>query len=117
LSALNSYGSYFRLLLAASSQTTNVPPLSQSSLQPLRVVKSLQQPATGTPRVTSCQPKGGVMAVQLATDSGQSGRVRALNTSGVVMQTQPFTATNNSVVVNFSAKDLPSPVFFDAVKN
>jgi hypothetical protein len=108
------HGRYFRLLLAAGEQTTNVAPLTASSVRTASAIKSVPG-SPGTLRVMSCKPQGDVVSVQVATAPGQSGQVRMLNTHGVVLQSQPFTATGNSVVLTFSARNVSGPVFFQAV--
>lgn len=108
------HGQYFRLLLAAGFQTTNVAPLSEASLRTSPAIKSLSA-ATGNPRVLGCKLQGDVMSVQVAAVPGQSGQVRMLNFHGVVLQTQPFNAVSNSVVVNFSAGNVSGAVLFQAV--
>jgi len=114
---MSDFGNYFRLQLVAGYQTTNLPPLSPTSTpQPLHATRTAQAPTT-TPRVGGCRPNGATVAVTILTDPGQTGQVRVLNSAGVTLQTQSFSAVSNSVVVNFPAKGLPNPIFFEAVKN
>jgi hypothetical protein len=108
------HGQFFRLLLAAGLQTTNVAPLSEASIRTSSAIKSLPA-ADSTPRVMSCRPQGDVVSVQVASAPGQSGQVRMLNSLGVVLQTQSFNAVSNSVVVNFRARSFSGPVLFQAV--
>jgi len=108
------HGQYFRLVLAAGFQTTNVPPLSETpSLRPAPALRT-SSASSSTPRVTSCMPKDGVVSVELATTVGQNGEVRMINSHGVILQTQSFKATGDSVVVNFTAT-VSGAVFFQAV--
>jgi hypothetical protein len=108
-------GRYFRLLLAAGIQTTNVAPLTASSVRTSSAIKNPPPTTTTTPRVMSCKPNGDIVSVQVATTPGQSGQVRMLNSHGVVLQTQSFTATSDSVVVTFNAKNVSGPMLFQAV--
>jgi hypothetical protein len=113
-SHLVDHGTYFRLLLAAGKQTTNVAPLTASSVRLPSATKRV--PASpSTPRVLSCKPQGEVVSVQVATTPGQTGQVRMLNSRGVVLQTQPFNATGNSVTVNFNSANVSGAVLFQAV--
>ncbi len=108
-------GQYFRLLLAAGFQTTNVAPLSEvPSIQTSALIKSRSSTSSNL-RVTGCKPKGDVVSVQVATVPGQRGQVRMLNSRGGVLQTQAFNATSNSVVVTFSTKNVTGPMLFQAV--
>ena len=108
------HGTYFRLLLAAGEQTTNVAPLTASSARNRSAIKSLPSPSS-TPRVISCKPQGDIVSVQVATTPGQGGEVRMVNARGVVLQTQSFNAVSNSVVVNFNSVKVSGAVLFQAV--
>lgn len=105
-------GRYFRLLLAAGFQTTNVAPLSE--VPSIRTYPPIKSPLSRA-RVTSCKPQGDIVSVQVTTIPGQSGQVRMLNSVGVILQTQPFNATSNSVEVTFSTKSFSGPVLFQVV--
>jgi hypothetical protein len=107
------HGRYFRLLLAAGLQTTNVAPISEVPV--LKTSAAIKTLGSNSARVTGCKVLGDIVSVQVATASGQSCQVRMLNTHGAVLQTQSFTAASNSVVVNFSTKNVTGPILFQAV--
>src|SRR5262249_44530885 len=96
---------YFRLLLPAGFQTTNVAPLSEVPSIKTSPATKILSTTPNTPRVMTCKPNGDSVSVQVATTPGQSGQVRMLNSRGVVLQTQPFNATSNSVEVTFNTKN------------
>ncbi|HEU5396783.1 MAG TPA: hypothetical protein VFV81_06425 [Verrucomicrobiae bacterium] len=106
---LNDFGQYFRVELVAGTQTTNLPPLSSALSTP----NSSGGVSTGLP-VTSCQLVAGKMAVQIATSSGQTVQVQALDSHNAVLQTQTITAQGTSVTATFDPTALPSPVYFRA---
>jgi len=112
--SLGDYGQFFRVALVADGHSTNLPPLtSHLALAPKAIAKA--GVASTTPRVTGCQFAKGRMAVNIATQPGQTVQVQAVDSHGTVKQTQRTTAQGTSAAVSFDAASLPSPVFFQAV--
>lgn len=111
--SLGNYGQFFRLELVADGYDTNPPPLSAAvATHPAMAAKNLAI-STG-PSVTACRFAHGQVIVSLATPAGQTVQVQAVDSHGVVQQTQQITTQGTSATVNFDAAGLPNPVFFRA---
>jgi hypothetical protein len=112
--ALNAYGQFFRVALVADGYSTNLPPLTSNLvLTPKTLAKA---GVTSTlPRVTSCQFAGGKVVVNIASQSGETVQVQAVDSHRAIRQTQQVVAQGASATVNFDTASLPSPVFFQAV--
>jgi len=110
---LNSYGQFFRVELVADGHQTNLPPLSANLALTPATPATANLSAT-TPHVTGCQFARGKVLVSVATQSGQTAQVQAMDAHQVVRQTQSVTAAGPAATVSFDAGSLPSPVFFRA---
>ena len=111
---LNTRGLFFRVALVADGYQTNLPPLTSSLALIPKASVTASLTAT-TPHVTGCRFAQGKMVVNVATQSGQTVQVQALDSHRVVRRSQSVTASGSSATVTFDAASLPSPVFFQAV--
>jgi len=111
---LNPYGQFFRIALVADGHASNLPPLTSNlALAPKTVAKASL--AVTTPRVTGCQFAKGKVVVNIASQTGQTVQVQAMDSHRVVRQAQQVVASSVSATVSFDAASLPSPAFFQAV--
>jgi len=110
--SLNSYGQFFRVELVGNDSDQ---PSVQSSASIAKVsvtTKALIAPAT--PQITRCQLAGNKIAVNVSAQTGQTVQVSAVNSLGVIQQSQNVTAQSSLAIVNFDPASLPNPVYFKA---
>jgi hypothetical protein len=108
---LNNDGQFFRVELVADGYATNLPPLASALAFPAESKAAI---SLATPRVASCRPVNGKIAVTVAAQPGQAVLVQAMGRHGAILQAQQAVAHASSVTVSFDASTLPSPVFFQA---
>lgn len=108
--ALNRFGSFFRVALVAGDYATNLPPLNSNLVLSPKVMAGTD---AGAP-VIRCEPAGDKISVTVATQSGQTYQVQALDAHRAVQQAQTVMAQGASATVTFNAATLPNPVFFRA---
>ncbi len=111
--SLLNYGEFFRLELVADGYDTNLPPLGDAVAPRSSMAANIGQIST-TPSVTGCQFANGQVVVNLATQTGQTVQVEAVDGHGAVQQTQQIVAQGTRATVTFNTAGLPNPVFFQA---
>jgi len=109
--SLNSFGQFFRVELVGNEDGTpsaisNVSKVSKPSV----VTKALSNSAA--PQVTRCQLVNNKIAVNVSAQTGQTVQVSAVNSHGVMQQTQKVTAQSSLAIASFDPATLPSPVYF-----
>jgi len=110
--SLNSFGQFFRVELVGGEVANSLPSarfkadIANSSITTKALV------ASATPQITRCQLAGNKIAVNVSAQTGETVQVSAVDSQGLIQQSQNVTLQSSLAMVNFDSAALPNPVYF-----
>ncbi|HTB84193.1 MAG TPA: hypothetical protein VK742_11110 [Candidatus Sulfotelmatobacter sp.] len=110
--SLNSFGQFFRVELVGGEVGNSLPSAQSSASIAKASVTPQALIAPTTPQITRCQLTGNKIAVNVSAQTGQAVQVSAVDSQGVIQQSQNVTAQSSLAIANFDPASLPNPVYF-----